>query len=82
MDHFESFSNGVGSGSVLGEGVVFGDEATARIEVDYPHLRANPNYQGDFGRKKAVVWYGLVAFDIYWDTANDTEAKVVRITSS
>jgi len=82
VTHEDAFSNGVGSGSVLGEGVVFGDEAVARVEVDYPHLRANPNYQGDFGRRKAVIWYGIVVFDVYWDSADDLKAKVVRIGSS
>jgi len=82
VTHEDAFSNGVGSGSVLGEGVIFGDEAVARVEVDYPHLRANPNYQGRFGLRKAVIWYGIVVFDIYWDSANDLEAKVVRVGSS
>jgi N4-gp56 family major capsid protein len=80
--HEAALSNGVGSGSVLGEGVVFGDEPCSRIEIDFPHLRAMPNYQGDFGRVKAVVWYGIVAFDVTWNTANDQEAKVIRVTSS
>jgi N4-gp56 family major capsid protein len=77
-----SLTDGVGSGSVLGEGVVFGEEAVSRAEVEYPHLRANPNFQGDFGRKKAVAWYGIVAFATTWDTANDYQAKIVRVTSS
>lgn len=82
VTHEDAFSNGVGTGSVLGEGIVFGDEGCARVEVDFPHLRAQANYKGDFGRRSAVIWYGIVVFDIYWDTANDLEAKVVRVTSS
>jgi hypothetical protein len=77
-----ALSNGVGTGSVLGEGVVFGDEAVTRIEVDFPHLRADPNFQGDFGRVKAVIWYGIVSFATTWNTATDFEAKIVRVTSS
>jgi hypothetical protein len=80
--HTSALTDGVGSGSVLGEGVVFGAEAVSRAEVEYPHLRANPNFQGDFGRKKAVAWYGIVAFATTWDSASDYEAKVVRVTSS
>lgn len=80
--HTSALSNGVGSGSILGEGVVFGEEAVSRAEVEYPHLRANPNFQGDFGRKKAVAWYGVVAFATTWDSADDYEAKIIRVTSA
>lgn len=82
VNNEQSLSNGVGSSSVLGEAVVFGDKAVARAEVDYPHLRADPNYQSDFGRIKAVAWYGIVAFGTYFDTANDREARIIRVTSS
>lgn len=78
----DALSNGIGSGSVLGEGLVFGDEAVTRVEVEAPHLRADPNFQSDFGRIKAVIWYGILAFGITWDSANDLEAKVIRVTSS
>ncbi len=76
-----ALSNSKGSGNVLGEGVIFGKEAVARIEIEFPHLRAQPNYQADFGRKGAVAWYGTVAFGVKFPTATDCEAKIVRITS-
>jgi N4-gp56 family major capsid protein len=77
-----ALSNNVGTGSVLGEGVVFGEDAVARIEIEFPHLRAQPNYTADFGRRHAVAWYGTVAFGVMFPTANDREARIVRITSS
>lgn len=77
-----AFSNGVGTGSVLGSGVVFGDEAVSRIEAGFPHLRADPNYASDFGRIKAVAWYGLVAYATTWNTADDYYSKIIRVTSS
>ena len=77
-----ALSNSVGSGGVLGEGVVFGDEALARLEIESPHLLADPNYKSDFGRRKAVAWYGKVAYGTYWDTASDGEAKIVRVCSA
>ena len=77
-----AFTNGVGTGSVLGEGVVFGDEAVAEVEVETPELRASPDYQSDFGRIKAVAWYGVMAYGTWWDTANDREAKIIRIASA
>jgi len=77
-----ALSNSVGTGNVLGEGVIFGEDAVARIEIEFPHLRADMNYQGDFGRKKAVAWYGTVAFGVKFPTANDREARIVKIASA
>jgi N4-gp56 family major capsid protein len=81
VSHEQALSNGVGTGSVLGEGLIFGDDAVRRVEVDSPHLRADPNYKGDFGRRKAIIWYGLVAFGSTFMTADDREARIVRIGS-
>lgn len=76
-----ALSNSIGTGSITGQGVIFGDEAVARVEAEAPHLRADPNYQSDFGRTKAVAWYGIVKFAPFWATANDGEAKIVRVDS-
>lgn len=70
----------VGTGSVLGEGVVFGEDAVAMAEAQTPELRAA--IPQDFGRSKAVAWYGIIAFDIIWDTGNDGEARVVHVGST
>jgi N4-gp56 family major capsid protein len=78
----DCLTNGVGSGSVLGEALFFGDEAVTRIEAEAPHLRANPNYQDDFGRVKAVAWYGTIAFGCTWDSADAGKAKIVRVASA
>ncbi|MFH1952576.1 MAG: N4-gp56 family major capsid protein [Pseudomonadota bacterium] len=77
-----ALSNSAGTGSVLGEGVIFGKDAVARIEIEFPHLRAQPNYTADFGRRHAVAWYGTVAFGVKFPTATDREARIIRITSS
>ena len=69
-----------GSGSVLGEGVLFGAESVAMAEVLTPELRAA--MPSDFGRSKAVAWYGILNFGIIWDTANAGEAKIIHITSA
>jgi N4-gp56 family major capsid protein len=81
VSHEQALSNGVGTGSVLGEGFIFGDDAVRRVEVDAPHLRADPNYKGDFGRRHAIIWYGLVAFGCTFMTADDREARVIRVGS-
>ena len=69
----------VGTGSVLGEGVVFGEDAVALAEVLTPELRAA--MPADFGRSKAVAWYGILQAGMVWDTGNAGEAKVVHVGS-
>jgi len=69
-----------GTGGVLGEAVFFGADAVAQAMVVVPHLRhAIPS---DFGRSNAVAWYGILKWDIIWDTANSGEARVVHLTSA
>jgi len=77
-----ALSNSIGTGSITGEGLIFGDEAIARVEAEAPHLRLDANFQGDFGRTKAVAWYGILKFASIWATANDGEAKIVRWASA
>lgn len=70
----------VGTGSVLGEGVVFGADAVAMAEALTPELRAA--MPQDFGRQRAVAWYGILEFDVIWDTGNAGEAKIVHVGSA
>lgn len=70
----------VGTGSVLGEGVVFGQDSVAIAEAMTPELRAA--IPDDFGRARAVAWYGILEFDIIWDTGNDGEARIVHVGSA
>jgi N4-gp56 family major capsid protein len=70
----------VGTSSVLGEGVVFGEDAVAMAEVLTPELRAG--IPADFGRSKAVAWYGIFQYGIIWDTGNAGEARIVHVTST
>jgi len=76
-----AFSNVAGTSTVLGEAVVFGDEAVARIEAETPHLRLDPNFQSDFGRTQAAAWYGVLGFGSVWNVADDGKAKIIRIDS-
>ena len=70
----------VGTSSVLGSGVVFGADAVAMAEVLTPELRAA--IPSDFGRSKAVAWYGILEFGIIWDTGNAGQARIVHMTST
>lgn len=80
INNTSALSNAKGTGSVLGEGLVFGDDAVALGEVVSPHLRVA--IPGNFGLVKAVAWYGNLGFGPVWDTANDGEANIIHITSS
>jgi N4-gp56 family major capsid protein len=82
IQHENALSDSIGTGNVLGEGVVFGEDAVGRVEIDFPALRADPNYQGDFGRVHAVAWIGTVAFDVIMQSATDRECRLVKIGSS
>lgn len=78
-NHSNALSGTKGTGSVLGEGVVFGANAVTMAVAEDPELRmAQPS---DFGRKLAIAWYGILEFGIVWDTANPGEASIVRVTS-
>lgn len=78
-NHSNAFAN-VGTSSVLGSGAVFGDEALYLAEVMTPELRAG--LPEDYGRSKSVAWYGILKYDIAWDTGNAGEAKIVHVTST
>uniref|UniRef100_A0A6M3IFE5 Capsid protein n=1 Tax=viral metagenome TaxID=1070528 RepID=A0A6M3IFE5_9ZZZZ len=78
----DAISNTAGTSTVLGNAVLFGDEAIARVEVEAPELRAQPNTNSDFGRVNAVAWYGILCFGSYWSSASDGESKIIRITSA
>lgn len=81
VDHEKAISNTSGTSTVLGEAVAFGDEGPVMVECESPQLYADPNYQNDFGRSKAVAWRGIFAFASLWNTATDGEAKIVKVIS-
>jgi len=70
----------VGQNSVLGEAVFFGEDAVVMVEALTPELRAA--MPDDFGRKKAVAWYGILEFGLPFPTSNPGEARIVHVTSA
>ena len=78
-NHLSALSSSLGAGGVLGEAIFFGEDAVAMAVAQDPELRAG--IPGDYGRQKAVAWYGILEFGIVWDTANAGEAKIVHLTS-
>ena len=69
----------VGTGAVLGEGFVFGQDSVAMAEARSPELLVG--ISTDFGRDKSVAWYGILAMATIWDTGNAGEAKIVHVGS-
>ena len=80
-NHVEALSDGVGSNSILGEGVFFGDDTTIMAVAEDPELRVK--ISEDYGRSNGVAWYGVYAFGQIWsDSANKGEARSIHLTSS
>jgi N4-gp56 family major capsid protein len=69
-----------GTSDVLGEGVIFGQDAVRMLEVQTPGLRVGEPQ--DFGRQQAVAWYGIYEFSAPVDTANAGEVRTIFVTSS
>ncbi len=79
-NHTNALSNAKGTGSVLGEAVFFGDDAVVMAVALDPELRAA--IPANFGLERAVAWIGILAFGATSNTANDGEAKIIRVTSA
>lgn len=80
-NHTSALSDSKGTGSVLGEAVFFGSDPVAMAVAQDPELRAKESE--DYGRAKGVAWYGIYGFAQIWqDSANAGEARVVHLTSS
>lgn len=81
QNHTASLSATLGTGSVLGEAFFFGEDPVTMAVVQDPELRAKESE--DYGRSKGVAWYGIYGFGQIWsDSANAGEARVVHLTSS
>lgn len=80
VNHLNALSGSLGAGSVLGEALVFGEDAVTMGVALEPELRLG--IPQDFGRKQSVAWYGILDFGVVWDTANAGEARIVHVTST
>ena len=76
-NHFDALSNGIGTGSVLGECVFFGADAAVLATVDEPELRAG--LPEDLGRFRDVGWVGTLEAGLVWDIA--ANARLIHVTS-
>ena len=76
-NNVNSLSSTLGTGSVLGEAVFFGEDPVVLAEVQEPELRAG--IPEDLGRFRDVGWVGEVEAGLVWDTA--AYARVIHVTS-
>jgi N4-gp56 family major capsid protein len=79
-NHTGALSNGVGTGSVLGEAVFFGADPVIEAIATAEEIRAK--IPEDYGRSKGIAWYGLMGFKRVWDFSTDGEDHIVRVTSA
>ena len=77
-NHFEALDNDIGSGSVLGEAVVFGDDFISMAVAQDPEVRIGMSE--DLGRFREIGWCGIIEGVLIWDNA--TEARGIHITSA
>jgi N4-gp56 family major capsid protein len=76
-------ANNKGTGSVLGEGIIFGDDFAAMIEAETPEVRVQVNFGQDHGRVNSAAWYGVVGLGLVWPlTATAGKVKGCFISSS
>jgi len=81
VNHTSALSGSLGTGSVLGEAVVLGADSLVMAVAEDPELRAKQ--PEDYGRSMGVAWYGIYGYGQIWnDSANAGEARVVHVTSS
>jgi N4-gp56 family major capsid protein len=80
INNNSALSNAKGTGSVLGEVLVFGADAVVMAVAEDPELRVKT--PEDYGRSMGVAWYGILEFGLVWDTANAGEARVIHVTSA
>jgi hypothetical protein len=76
-------SSGVGTGSVLGEAIILGDDFCAMIEAETPEVRVQVNFMMDHGRQHSAAWYGVIGLGLVWpETAVAGKVKGAWVTSS
>lgn len=78
-----NLANNSGTSSVLGEGLIFGDDFASMVEAETPEVRVQLNFGQDFGRVHAAAWYGVIGSGLIWPaTATAGKVKGCHITSS
>jgi hypothetical protein len=80
MEETNFLSNIIGTGTVYGEGVVFGADAVREKIVVPEEIRIK--IPTDYGRDRGIAWYYLGGTKLTWTHTADNEANVIHITSA
>ena len=78
-NHITALSNGVGTNSVLGEAIFFGEDPVREIVAIPEEVRAK--LPEDYGRDKGLAWYAMLGWGRVWDFSTDSEEHIVRVAS-
>lgn len=76
-NHDDVLSDSLGTNSVMGEAIFFGQDPAVLATVDEPELRAG--IPEDLGRFRDVGWVGTIEAGLVWDLAD--YARVIHGTS-
>ena len=79
-NHTTALSNGVGTSSVLGEAIFFGEDPVREIVAIPEEVRSK--LPEDYGRDKGLAWYAMLGWGRVWDFSTDSEEHIVRVTSA
>src|SRR5690554_4409657 len=77
-NHDDALDDTLGTNSVLGEAIFFGEDPVALATVEEPELRAG--IPEDLGRFRDVGWVGTLEAGLVWDLA--AYARVIHVTSA
>lgn len=78
-NHTTALSNGVGTSSVLGEAIFFGEDPVREIVAVPEEVRSK--LPEDYGRDKGLAWYAMLGWGRVWDFSTDSEEHIVRVAS-
>lgn len=79
-NHTTALSNGVGTGSVLGEAIFFGEDPVREVVAIPEEIRVKS--PEDYGRDKGIAWYSMLGWGRVWDFSTDSEEHIVRVASA
>ena len=79
-NHGNALDGTVGSGSILGEAIIFGEDPVREVVAIPEEIRSK--LPEDYGRDKGLAWYAMLGWGKVWDFSTDSEEHIIRITSA
>jgi len=79
MEETNFLSNTLGSSSNAGEAVFFGDDAVREGIAIPEEIRIK--ISTDYGRDLGLAWYAILGWQKVWDFSDDSDARIIHVTS-